>query len=92
MPEPPTESITWVHGAAKVKRLALPVGLLVGITAVSGAFVAGNDAVSNYMMYCLAISYFLLTEYYLMICVLSLIGHNYVEFPGACLQYFSKNG
>lgn len=58
MPEPPTESITWVHGAAKVKRLALPVGLLVGITAVSGAFVAGNDAVSNYMMYCLAIFLF----------------------------------
>lgn len=44
MPEPPTETITWVNGAAKVKRLALPVSLLVGITAVSGAFVAGNDA------------------------------------------------
>ncbi|KAK6934668.1 COX15/CtaA family [Dillenia turbinata] len=44
MPEPPAESIAWVHGAAKVKRLALPVSLLVGITAISGAFVAGNDA------------------------------------------------
>jgi len=45
MPEPPAESLAWVNGAAKVKRLALPVSLLVGITAVSGAFVAGNDAV-----------------------------------------------
>ncbi|XP_062025106.1 cytochrome c oxidase assembly protein COX15-like [Rosa rugosa] len=44
MPEPPAESVAWVHGAAKVKRLALPVSLLVGITAISGAFVAGNDA------------------------------------------------
>lgn len=44
MPEPPAESIAWVRGAAKVKRLALPVGLIVGLTAVSGAFVAGNDA------------------------------------------------
>ena len=47
MPEPPAESVTWVRGAAKVKRLALPVSILVGITAVSGAFVAGNDAVCN---------------------------------------------
>lgn len=44
MPEPPAESIAWVRGAAKVKRFALPVGLVVGLTAVSGAFVAGNDA------------------------------------------------
>ncbi|CAN0840387.1 Cytochrome c oxidase assembly protein COX15 [Linum grandiflorum] len=44
MPEPPAESVTWVRGAAKVKRLALPVSLIVGITAISGAFVAGNDA------------------------------------------------
>ncbi|KAL4596942.1 hypothetical protein ACB092_12G200200 [Castanea dentata] len=44
MPEPPAESVAWVRGAAKVKRLALPVGILVAITAVSGAFVAGNDA------------------------------------------------
>ncbi|XVE50936.1 hypothetical protein DITRI_Ditri01bG0203200 [Diplodiscus trichospermus] len=44
MPEPPAESLTWVQGAARVKRLAIPVSLIVGITAVSGAFVAGNDA------------------------------------------------
>ncbi|KAJ4823374.1 Cytochrome c oxidase assembly protein cox15 [Turnera subulata] len=44
IPEPPAESVAWVNGAAKVKRLALPVSLIVGITAVSGAFVAGNDA------------------------------------------------
>ncbi|EOY11881.1 hypothetical protein QUC31_001535 [Theobroma cacao] len=44
MPEPPAESLAWVQGAAKVKRLAIPVSLIVGITAVSGAFVAGNDA------------------------------------------------
>ncbi|CAN1794771.1 Pentatricopeptide repeat-containing protein At5g55840 [Linum perenne] len=44
MPEPPAESVSWVRGAAKVKRLALPVSLIVGITAISGAFVAGNDA------------------------------------------------
>ena len=47
MPEPPAESVAWVCGAAKVKRLALPISILVGITAVSGAFVAGNDAVRN---------------------------------------------
>ncbi|KMT16997.1 hypothetical protein BVRB_2g042020 [Beta vulgaris subsp. vulgaris] len=44
MPEPPAESLAWVNGAAKVKRLAIPLSLLVGVTAVSGAFVAGNDA------------------------------------------------
>ncbi|CDP13818.1 unnamed protein product [Coffea canephora] len=44
MPEPPAESVAWLKGAAKVKRLALPVSILVGITGVSGAFVAGNDA------------------------------------------------
>jgi cytochrome c oxidase assembly protein subunit 15 len=55
MPEPPAESVAWVRGAAKVKRLALPVSVLVAITAVSGAFVAGNDAVRNTMFYsCLA--------------------------------------
>lgn len=48
MPEPPAESLAWVNGAAKVKRLALPLSILVGITAISGAFVAGNDAVRNY--------------------------------------------
>lgn len=44
MPEPPVESLSWVQGAAKVRRIALPVSILVGVTAVSGAFVAGNDA------------------------------------------------
>lgn len=44
MPEPPAESVAWVREAAKVKKLALPVSFIVGITAVSGAFVAGNDA------------------------------------------------
>lgn len=44
MPEPPSGSLAWVHGAAKVKKLALPVSVLIGGTAVSGAFVAGNDA------------------------------------------------
>ncbi|WZZ89709.1 hypothetical protein YC2023_118288 [Brassica napus] len=44
MPEPPAESLAWVRGAAKVKKLALPVSFVVGITAISGAFVAGNDA------------------------------------------------
>ncbi|KAG6436379.1 hypothetical protein SASPL_101276 [Salvia splendens] len=45
MPEPlAAESRVWIQGAAKVKRIALPVSILVGITAVSGAFVAGNDA------------------------------------------------
>ena len=33
--------------AMKVRRFAVPVAALVGITAVSGAFVAGNDAVSS---------------------------------------------
>jgi cytochrome c oxidase assembly protein subunit 15 len=47
MPEPPTESLAWVRVAAKVKRLALPVSHIVGITAISGAFVAGNDAVCS---------------------------------------------
>lgn len=56
MPEPPAESVVWVNGAAKVKRLTLPVSILVGITAVSGAFVAGNDAVCNYISSCLATS------------------------------------
>ncbi|KAF9587751.1 hypothetical protein IFM89_004728 [Coptis chinensis] len=44
MPEPPAGSMAWVRGAAKLQRLVLPISVLVGITAVSGAFVAGNDA------------------------------------------------
>ena len=51
MPEPPAKSVAWVKGAAKVKRLAIPVSILVGITAVSGAFVAGNDAVCTYCLF-----------------------------------------
>lgn len=52
MPEPlAAESRVWVQGAAKVKRIALPVSILVGITAVSGAFVAGNDAVSVFRLH-----------------------------------------
>ena len=58
MPEPPAESVTWVKSAAKVKRLALPVGILVGITAVSGAFVAGNDAVCNHCLLLPSLIYF----------------------------------
>ncbi|KAI3988639.1 hypothetical protein MKX01_027003 [Papaver californicum] len=44
MPEPPSDTVAWVRGAAKIRRLATPVSFVVGITAVSGAFVAGNDA------------------------------------------------
>ncbi|KAG6417373.1 hypothetical protein SASPL_119527 [Salvia splendens] len=40
MPESPAESIAWVQQAAKVKRFVLPVSFIVGITAISGAFVA----------------------------------------------------
>lgn len=44
MPDPPTGSMTWVNGAAKIRKLAIPISAVVGITAISGAFVAGNDA------------------------------------------------
>nr|CAB3481317.1 unnamed protein product [Digitaria exilis] len=44
MPDPPTGSMSWVNGAAKIRKLAIPVSAIVGITAISGAFVAGNDA------------------------------------------------
>ncbi|MQL86907.1 hypothetical protein Taro_019440 [Colocasia esculenta] len=44
MPDPPAGNLNWVHEAAKVRKLVLPVSVIVGITAVSGAFVAGNDA------------------------------------------------
>ncbi|GJN15858.1 hypothetical protein PR202_gb02802 [Eleusine coracana subsp. coracana] len=44
MPDPPTGSMNWVNGAAKIRKLAIPVSAIVGITAISGAFVAGNDA------------------------------------------------
>lgn len=45
MPEPPSGTLEWIRGAARVQKWALPVSLLVGMTAISGAFVAGNDAV-----------------------------------------------
>jgi hypothetical protein len=45
LPEPPSGSLNWVHGAKKIRQLAIPVSFVVGLTAVSGAFVAGNDAV-----------------------------------------------
>lgn len=57
MPEPPVESVAWARGAAKVRRFALPVSLLVGITAISGAFVAGNDAVCDSFFFLLCIKF-----------------------------------
>ncbi|XP_078158833.1 heme A synthase COX15-like [Carex rostrata] len=48
MPEPPSGLLNWVHGATKIRRLALPVSFIVGLTAASGAFVAGNDAGHTY--------------------------------------------
>ncbi|CAN6479621.1 unnamed protein product [Victoria cruziana] len=44
MPQPPTGTIEWVRGAAKLRRFVIPISILVGVTSVSGAFVAGNDA------------------------------------------------
>ncbi|MCL7043141.1 hypothetical protein MKW94_015427 [Papaver nudicaule] len=44
MPEPPSDTVAWVRGAAKIRRFAIPVSFVVGNTAISGAFVAGNDA------------------------------------------------
>ncbi|ERN18443.1 hypothetical protein AMTR_s00190p00021850 [Amborella trichopoda] len=35
---------TW-YGAAKARTLTMPVSILVCVTAISGVFVAGNDAV-----------------------------------------------
>lgn len=46
----PTISGEAGKAAMRVRRLALPVAALVGITAVSGAFVAGNDAVSSLLL------------------------------------------
>lgn len=54
MPDPPSETLEWLRGAGRVRKLALPVSVLVGITAISGAFVAGNDAVcENWVKYSL---------------------------------------
>lgn len=47
MPEPPSGTLEWIRGAARVQKWAVPVSLLVGMTAISGAFVAGNDAVTS---------------------------------------------
>ncbi|KAG5087642.1 hypothetical protein JHK86_000254 [Glycine max] len=43
------ESLTWVRGAAKVRRLALTISILVGLTTVPGAFVTGNDVVCSFI-------------------------------------------
>ncbi|CAM6127386.1 unnamed protein product [Calypogeia fissa] len=45
MPEPPPAvNMAMLEATRKVRKLALPVAALVSVTAVSGAFVAGNDA------------------------------------------------
>ena len=56
MPDPPTGSMSWVNGAAKIRKLAIPVSAVVGITAISGAFVAGNDAVCLTFFLCVVVS------------------------------------
>lgn len=45
MPRPPAETALQLAAAARARALAHPVAALVGVTAISGAFVAGNDAV-----------------------------------------------
>lgn len=46
MPEPPSAvNKLMLDASRRIRALALPVAGLVGLTAVSGAFVAGNDAV-----------------------------------------------
>lgn len=81
MPEPPAGSMNWVNSAAKIKKLAIPVSAVVGITAISGAFVAGNDAVCQ-----CSHSYLKKTCVHLSICPNCLIiyyqqGHAYNTFP-----------
>lgn len=44
------------RAAMKVRRFAVPVAAIVGITAISGAFVAGNDAVSSLLLPALCIA------------------------------------
>ena len=56
MPDPPTGSMSWVNGASKIRKLAIPVSAVVGITAISGAFVAGNDAVRLTFFPCFVVS------------------------------------
>ncbi|MCO5555467.1 hypothetical protein L7F22_009012 [Adiantum nelumboides] len=38
------QNIDFVRGSAKLRKVAMPLGILVGLTAASGAFVAGNEA------------------------------------------------
>lgn len=45
-PQQQALNMDFVKGSARLRKFALPLGLLVGLTAASGAFVAGNDAVS----------------------------------------------
>jgi hypothetical protein len=56
MPDPPTGSMSWVNGASKIRKLAVPVSAVVGITAISGASVAGNDAVCLTFSLCVVVS------------------------------------
>lgn len=44
LPQREVQNIDWVRGSARLRSIALPVAILVGLTAASGAFVAGNDA------------------------------------------------
>ena len=53
----------WVRGAARLRSIAVPAAILIGLTAASGAFVAGNDAVS--------ISYH--ATFYLYVCLWNLM-------------------
>eukprot|EP00250_Pteridium_aquilinum_P010977 c19760_g1_i1 orf=330-1700(-) len=43
-PQQQAQNMNFVKGSARLQRIALPLGILVGLTAASGAFVAGNDA------------------------------------------------
>lgn len=43
-PQQQALNMDFVKGSARLRKFALPLGLLVGLTAASGAFVAGNDA------------------------------------------------
>ncbi|KAH7281767.1 hypothetical protein KP509_36G062600 [Ceratopteris richardii] len=43
-PESHYQGVDFVRGSAKLRKIAIPIAVLVGLTAASGAFVAGNDA------------------------------------------------
>ena len=87
MPDPPTGSMSWVNGAAKIRKLAIPVSAVVGITAISGAFVAGNDAVRLTFSLCVLYSSFYLetrcTFYFICLIIYDCYeqGHAYNSFP-----------